>query len=87
MVANTWWWGGKNHDRGFRLPGCRVGTDRSQHRFGRALDLVPTEYNVDDIRNDIKAGEDFGGITCIEDGVSWLHIDCRNYKGLLIVYP
>ena len=89
MVANTWWWkGGKHQQRGFRAPGCKVGARWSQHRFGRAEDLVPTECAVEEIRLDIiRKGEDFHWITCVEEGVSWLHVDCRNYQGLLIVYP
>lgn len=87
MVANTWWWGGEHQYRGFRPPGCRVGTTWSQHRFGRAEDLVPVEVSVEEIRKDIRNGEDFGWITCIEEKVSWLHLDCRNYSGLLRVYP
>lgn len=87
MVANTWWWGGQHQYRGWRPPGCNVGARYSQHRFGRALDLIPTVVSVEEIRRDIKAGENFGFITCIEDDVSWLHIDCRNYQGLLIVHP
>ena len=88
MTCNDWFWGGNNHYRGWRPPGCNVGAKYSQHRFGRALDLVPTEVTAEDIRRDIKAGEDFGNaVTCIEDRVSWLHIDCRNYEGLLIVHP
>ena len=90
MVANTWWWGGKHHFRGWRPPNCTIGAERSQHRFGRAQDLVPTEVTVEEIWYDIKdKGEDFGFITCIEIGpkVTWLHHDERNYQGLLIVHP
>jgi len=88
MTCNDWFWGGKNHYRGWRPPGCNVGAKYSQHRFGRALDLIPSEVTAEDIRRDIKAGEDFGNsVTCVEDDVSWLHIDCRNYQGLLIVRP
>lgn len=88
MVANTWWYGGTNHYRGFRPAGCKVGATWSQHRYGRALDLVPTETSVEEIRHDIITnGENFGFITCVEVGVPWLHVDCRNYRGLLIVKP
>lgn len=92
MVANTWWWGGRHHYRGWRPPGCKIGTTRSQHRFGRAEDLVPIEVTVEEIWDDIEKGNDFGGITCIEKSgptkkVTWLHHDERNYLGLLIVYP
>lgn len=88
VVANTWWWGGKHHYRGWRPPTCFIGAERSQHKFGRALDLVPQEVTVEEIRHEIITnGEDFGFITCVEVGVPWLHTDCRNYQGLLIVRP
>jgi len=89
MVANTWLWGGVHNYRGFRGPSCTIGADDSQHRFGRALDLVPLDTPVEDIRRDIIRGDFIGGdfITCIEIGIPWLHIDGRNYKGLLQIRP
>jgi len=93
MIANTWWHPalvdkyGFHQYRGFREPACSIGAKWSQHRFGRASDLDPVEVTVEEIRHDIKNGENFHHITCIEENVSWLHHDERNYKGLLIVYP
>ena len=54
----------------------------SQHRFGRALDLVPVEKSVDKIRRDIVSGL-FKYITRVEMDVSWLHIDTANHLGTL----
>lgn len=66
----------------------------SQHRFGRAADSVPLGVPVEAIRNDIRTQRNlpaFVYITCIEEGVSWLHVDVRNHdvseNGLLIVRP
>ena len=93
MIANTWFWEGEHQYRGWRPPKCEIGAVYSQHRFGRAIDLVPVEVTAEEIRQDIKAGKTgsdgsiFQYITCIEDGVGWLHFDVRNYKGLLIVKP
>jgi len=92
MICNTWWWGGTHQYRGWRPIGCKEGAEYSQHRFGRALDLVPMGATVEDIWSDIEAGDNFNYITCIEKGsaeteITWLHFDTRNYKGLLIVYP
>jgi len=87
MLANTWYWGGGHQYRGWRPPDCGVGAVYSQHRFGRAIDLEPIEVTAEEIRQDIKKGENFRYITCIEENVPWLHIDVRNYKGLLIVSP
>ena len=87
MIANTWYWGGRHQYRGWRPAKCKIGATYSQHRFGRALDLDPQEVTAEEIRQDIKKGENFRYISCIEDGVPWLHFDVRNYKGLLIVRP
>ena len=92
MVANTWYWGGVHQYRGFRDQWCRIGALWSQHRYGRAEDLVPMEVTVEEIWEDIEAGNNFLYITCIEKSsskkkVTWLHHDERNFKGLLIVYP
>ena len=88
MIANTHHWGGAHQYRGWRSGDCEIGAKYSQHKFGRALDLVPAEVTAEEIRQDIKLrkrGNIFQYITCIEDGVGWLHFDTRNYKGLLII--
>jgi len=89
MIANDWFWGGSNQYRGWRPWDCGIGAELSQHKFGCALDLIPVETTAEEIRKDIRKGDDllFKYITCIEENVSWLHFDCRNYDGLLIVNP
>jgi len=90
MLCNTWLWGGSTKYRGFRPSGCPVGSKWSQHKFGRALDLVPLDTGVDDIRANIINGEDREAhkyVTAIELKVSWLHLDCRNNTGLLKFSP
>jgi len=86
MVCNDYRWGGDNHLRGWRPTECLIGAELSQHKYGRALDLVPTCESVDKIRQDIiddKHGYDFRFITAVEMEVSsWLHIDCRNWNKL-----
>ena len=91
MLCNTWMWGGDSQFRGLRGLACSVGSQNSQHKLGRALDLIPLDTPVDQIRDDIIADptrEEFKFITAIEMDVSWLHVDCRNYdkakKGLLL---
>jgi len=88
MIANTWYWDGVHQYRGWRSGNCEIGAKYSQHKFGRALDLVPAEVTAEEIRQDIKLGKHghiFQYITCIEDGVGWVHFDVRNHKGLLII--
>ena len=82
MTANDWKWGGRNHNRGYRHFDCGMGATLSQHKFGRAVDLIPDNVTAEEIREDIKNNpncRDFKRIMCIEDGVDWLHIDTRNW--------
>lgn len=86
MVCNTWRSGAQIHFRGFRPPTTDVGAVLSQHRFGRALDLIPQKCTAEEIRQDIISNpdmvQDITGtwlITAMETGVDWLHIDCRNH--------
>lgn len=82
LIANTWYWGGHNQYRGWRPFDSLIGAKLSQHKFGRACDLIPIETTVDEVRNDIikrKFDIDYQHITCVEEEVSWLHIDVRNW--------
>lgn len=94
MVMNTWYWGGHNHECGWRHEASDTGAALSQHKFGRAGDLMPQEVPVTQVRQDILTDPwhpDFQYITCIEMDTSWLHIDVRNRDkeryGILRVYP
>lgn len=58
----------------------------SQHRYGRALDLIPMRAPAETIRQaiieDLEMVRDDDGtflVTAMEADVSWLHIDCRNH--------
>lgn len=80
MVANTWHWGGAHQYRGYRPLDCPVGAILSQHKFFRAVDLVPVDTAIEDIRADIisdRYPDEFQYITALEIGVPWLHIDGR----------
>jgi hypothetical protein len=55
MVCNTWRAGGDFELRGFRPPDCTTGAALSQHRFGRALDLIPQKCTAEEIRRDLMA--------------------------------
>ena len=95
MIANTWKWGGRHQYRGLRSWDCEVGAELSQHKFGRALDLVPVEAAPEEIRQDILKGsapEIAELISCLEMDISWLHMDRGNRtanheSGLQLVYP
>jgi hypothetical protein len=74
--------------RGFRTPNCKEYKQYSQHSFGRAIDLDITGKNADEVRKIILDSPDkFSFITCIEIGVPWVHIDCRNCVAVLQVKP
>lgn len=94
FLMNTWWSPrliqqyGYHQWRGYRNPTCRIGATLSQHRFGRAGDLVPLYVSADEIRNDAIAFPDspyFKYITCIEEPspgkpMGWFHYDKRNWN-------
>lgn len=94
MICNDWYWDGRWKERAWRPWSTLTGATFSQHKFGRALDLIPVETTADKIRHDILSEPfhpDFEYITCLEMNINWLHFDCRNYDkkhdGVLLVYP
>ncbi len=94
MICNTWYWGGRHQYRGWRPQDCVFGSRLSQHKRGAGIDSCPQETSVEAIRRDISDDpwhEDFKFITCIEEGVSWLHFDTRNWdktkNGIFVVKP
>lgn len=96
FTVNNWAVGGNRDESGLRLPNTRTGAKWSQHKYGRAVDIVPRGMTVRQLFAILKAHEDeFVSkclITTVEDvnvTLSWLHVDCR-YTGmneLLIVRP
>lgn len=70
--------------RGYRTPGCGVGAQFSQHRFGRALDLQFHETTPEQVQAFILDNEEEflkAGLTRIENAAktkTWLHIDCMH---------
>lgn len=80
MIVNDWAYGGNNNYRGYRPLKCKVGATLSQHRFGRACDLIPQETTANEIRDYIITNqnkEPWKHIGGLEMGISWLHIDIR----------
>ena len=62
------------------------GHGMSEHFFGKATDFDVDNYPAETIRHEIINNPDegvFKYITGIELNVPWVHIDCRNYNGLL----
>jgi hypothetical protein len=80
MTINDWSWQGSNQYRGFRPPNCGVGATLSQHRFGRAADLIPKDIHPDEIRDHIIAHQHetiWSLVGALEMDISWLHVDVR----------
>ncbi|RLC68309.1 MAG: hypothetical protein DRH97_03565 [Chloroflexi bacterium] len=78
LYANNWKQG--TCYRGFRPDGCDIGATYSQHRFGRAVDLIPKELSASEIRQEIlrcQNGPRYQYIGGLEMGIHWLHIDTR----------
>jgi len=93
-TINNWYNGGNLQYRGWRPFNCGIGSELSQHKFGRGADSNHADASPEEIREDIINNPDrkeYEFITCIEMDVTWLHKDIRNHdtqaNGVLKVYP
>jgi len=86
---NTWPWDGTLSQSGIRLPKSDYYSPTSQHSYANAFDIHPLEKDVKIIRHDIidRRFDYMRLITGLELDVDWLHIDFRNYEGLLTFKP
>ena len=76
--------------RGLRPYDCEVGAEYSMHKFGKGFDLTFLDSDNESVRQDILANKykrEYKYITAIEIKVPHVHIDNRNYSGLLIINP
>lgn len=77
------------NESGFREFDTTTGASKSQHKFGRALDIKFHNYTPDRIRQFIKDNwavlKEIGLTTIEKDTPAWIHIDCR-YTGLETLY-
>lgn len=84
MTINNYYWGGNRNWSGLRTPKSKWYNETSQHSFGRAVDIIFSDYNVNEVRqyiiDNINLYKDIKGI---ELDVSWLHIDVRNEDKLI----
>jgi hypothetical protein len=55
----------------------------SQHCNGRAADSKSRKVTAEEVRADIRKNPDariWRFVTTVEDNISWLHLDCRNWN-------
>lgn len=88
VTLNNYFWGGNRHWSGIRTSKSPDYSETSMHSFASAGDAVFSEYEAEEIRQDIIANpEIYPYIKGIEMGISWLHIDTRNEDKLQLFYP
>ena len=100
LIINTWYVpGGSFSYSGFRPPGCQVGASKSQHKFGRAIDVKTLDGDAqgatmirDEIMLQYTSIYKALGLTTIEDeefAPTWCHLDVRYTKqnNIFIVRP
>lgn len=88
MTINNWHWNGPRQWSGLRTKESPDYSPYSQHSFGRAVDIIPAETGVEEIRTYIKENPaEFPHIKGLEEDVAWLHVDCRNCDTLKTFKP
>ena len=90
VTVNNWANGGPFSQRGLRV-NTTVGALYSQHKFGNAADYDVEGYEAEEVRQEILSKpdqHDFELISCLEEGVNWVHQDCRNIANrILLIKP
>lgn len=79
--VNDWHYGGRFQYRGFRPADSTVGAARSMHKQGKALDFDVIGMTAEQVRGVIRLNQIELlklGLTRIERGVSWVHIDLKH---------
>lgn len=89
LIVNDWKWGGERALSGFRPWETSTGSTFSQHKFGRAFDIIPQETSVETMRLDVLERQYtfMQRITGLELGISWFHFDVRNSDKLVSFRP
>lgn len=87
ITINNWWDGGSYNQSGIRTIDAPEYSETSQHPYGNASDKKFKTASAEEVREYIKLHWRVLKIACIENGVSWVHSDCRWWRQdkLLIV--
>ena len=84
MIINNYLWGGSRQWAGLRTARSPYGTMYSQHRFGRAYDVIFKNWSAEEVRVDVLQNPEwFPFITSLELKVNWFHFDVRNCDRIL----
>ena len=79
LTINSWANGGNRQESGLRIPEHKNYNPKSQHTFGRAVDIITGAYTAESLRKHILENQFlYPHIKAMELKVDWLHIDCRN---------
>lgn len=84
LICNTWFQDGSRENCGYRAKNSSVGAYFSQHKEGKAVDLICSKMSAEEMRQKIIANQDKLPYPIrMEDDVTWLHIDVKDidYKG------
>ena len=81
LICNTWHMNGNRKFSGLRPDNCTVGASKSQHKLGKAADLLCYKYTAEQMRQMIIENQDLLPYPIrMEDGVAWLHIDVKDQE-------
>lgn len=90
IIVNNWYNGGSFKYRGFRPKDCIIGSKRSMHKKGKAIDFDVLGLTANEVREEIiKHRELFPYVSRMEAGVNWIHIDSKytGRKDIVIFNP
>lgn len=78
LICNTWFQDGNRRNSGYRTLQCEVGAAQSQHKLGKAVDLICHKMSAEDMRQKIEQNQHLLPYPIrIEKGVGWLHLDTK----------
>lgn len=93
ITINNYYWNGDRNWSGLRTAGFydslqKYDDSLSQHKYGRAVDMIVKDTDAEAVRQFIyKNKKDFPYITFVETDITWVHIDVRNCKAITTWSP
>jgi len=88
LTINNYRWGGSREWSGLRTHGSKYYSETSMHSFGKAVDIIFSDYTADEVRLYIMNNKGFfPHIRGLEDTVKWVHLDTRNEDSLVLFQP